>query len=444
MNKLLRKGFVFFTTLSIALFFTSCFHKDVMTDRADDIISSLIYKGKEGNFIICKEAVFQATSKSSNGGFTRISGRNDYRISSYDLATGKLSARINMKSGMEDEEFIIMGATEGKIWMYSINKDLGLHCRDPKTLEVITGPKKLVEASTMKVITLAPAPWSELDRYFAFDWENNTPLITDAQGYVYAINPDNFSAEKKDKKLEIGFSKEWFNTSCGLNDGRSLYLKGDNRNTIEIGNAEDKSKLSFLFGKFIIDNSDARAGIIKKKRLEELQKRVKRLEDSIKAYESGHKDNDEEYFRGNMSRAEEDRYEQNSKNKSAFEMAKMDLEHFNSFGMDEKNMLSNEPNTFLVYYANSISDTARVIISKVKFNADSSCTQIWECHLNNFFFDPDKASSKGAFETVFSKGDPQFRYQWFDVEDNKLIMISQLQMACIDMGTGKVLWEINI
>jgi hypothetical protein len=415
-----------------------------MTDRADNILSTFVYQGKEGNCIICKEAVFQATSKSSGQGFTRISGHNDYRISSYDLATGKLNSRINMKNGGEEGEFNILGATEGKIWLFSVNKDLGLHYRNPKTLDVIADQKKLMESSSLKSISLAPAPWSQLDRYYSFDWGTGSPLITDAQGYVYSINPDNMSTDKRDKKIEIQFSKNCFNDDCNLDEHRTISLRGDNRKTFEMGGKELKGNLSYLFGKLIIDNSDARIGAIKKKQLDEMQAKVKNLQDSVDAYTSTHKGNEHDYFVGSLSREEEDKYERNEKNRESLSWAKSDLEHLTSFGFDAKIMLSNEPNTFLVFYANSISDTARALISKIKYNADSSLTEVWKLSLNNFFFDPDKASHKGAFETVFSKGDPEFRYQWFDVEDNKLIMISQLQMACIDMATGKVLWEINI
>jgi hypothetical protein len=351
-----------------------------------------------------------------------------------------------MKHGLQDGEFTIMGATEGKLWMYSANKDLGLHYRNPKTLEVIANQQKLTETTPLKSISLAPAPWSRIDTYYSFDWGNGQPIITDAQGYVYHLNPDTFTAEKLDEKLKTRFSVDWFTNSINIDENRRIYLAGDNRSTIQIGNKQgDNDKLSFLFGKFILDNSDVAAGIVKKRKIEEYQKIIAESEDSIKAYKSTHKtDNSHDYYRGDLSNAETDKYEMNEKHRTALEHAKMDLQHLMTFGIDLKNPISNEPMTFLVYYANSITDTARAIISKVKFNADSSTSEVWKCELNSFFFDPDKASKKGSFDIVFSKGNPQFRYQWFDIDDNKLIMISQLQMACIDMNTGKVLWEINI
>src|SRR5687768_6008398 len=129
--------------LFLLLLFSSCFHKDVMNDRADDVEESFIYKGKDGTYIITKEEIFQATSKKSSGGFTQISGYAEYRISSYDLETGNLNGRAELGEGME-EAFTILGATEGKLWIYSIDPDLGFHARDPKTLEILTDEKTLL------------------------------------------------------------------------------------------------------------------------------------------------------------------------------------------------------------------------------------------------------------------------------------------------------------
>jgi len=46
---------------------TSCFHKSVMKDEADDIIKSQIYNFKDGKYLVTLESIFQATSKSREG-----------------------------------------------------------------------------------------------------------------------------------------------------------------------------------------------------------------------------------------------------------------------------------------------------------------------------------------------------------------------------------------
>jgi hypothetical protein len=104
-------------------------------------------------------------------------------------------------------------------------------------------------------------------------------------------------------------------------------------------------------------------------------------------------------------------------------------------------LLMDDSLSFFIFHAASVADTAKSIISKVKINADTSFSVVWETTLANFYYNPQKADTKGAFAEVFSKGNPQFGYRWFDMAENKLVFISQLRMACIDTKTGKISWE---
>jgi predicted Rdx family selenoprotein len=75
--------------LIIVAFICSCnpMKKDLMKDRADDVKEVIVSKNNDGVFLVTKEEVFQAVSKSDQGGFRRISGYTENRISSYDLNT---------------------------------------------------------------------------------------------------------------------------------------------------------------------------------------------------------------------------------------------------------------------------------------------------------------------------------------------------------------------
>jgi hypothetical protein len=64
----------------------------------------------------------------------------------------------------------------------------------------------------------------------------------------------------------------------------------------------------------------------------------------------------------------------------------------------------------------------------------------WHLDLTSFYYDPDEAEGAGVFED----GDPEFGYRWADIQDGKFVMIAQLQMICIDMKTGKQLWQIPL
>ncbi|MBK9226439.1 MAG: hypothetical protein IPL67_05160 [Ignavibacteria bacterium] len=105
--------------------------KDLMKDRADDVKEVIVSKNNDGVFLVIKEEVFQAVSKSDQGGFRRISGYTENRISSYDLNTGALVKRVIL-GDREENECTFLGETDGKLWYKSVNKDLGVHARDPK------------------------------------------------------------------------------------------------------------------------------------------------------------------------------------------------------------------------------------------------------------------------------------------------------------------------
>jgi hypothetical protein len=416
-----------------AVLLSSCFHKNVLTDRADNIDATVVYQGKEGSYIICREVVFQATNKSSGRGITKISGYNQFRISSYDLNTGKLSARVNLKEGMDEGECILLGVTEGKIWFYSLNKDLGLHCRDPKTLDVIANQEKLCANPQLKALSFAKPKWYDLHRYFSFNWMNNKIMLSDQQGYTYYYNPANDSVTRTSDKIDVAFIKDFVTTAGDRGNNKYVYMSNDNRSKIQINNKDvSGNDLSFLSGKLILDLYEANVADARNKYEVQLRATMKNLQDSIAHFAAvKHAATDAEYKMQWNYEAQQRRVNE--------------IENYFKYPLpDKRALLTDEPNSLLVYQASDVTDTARLIISKVKLEGDTAAAEEWKCTLHNFYFDADKANHKGAFETVFSKGDPQFRYQWFDIVEGKLIIIAQLQMACIDMKTGKVLWNINI
>jgi hypothetical protein len=409
-----------------------------MQDRADEIVSTFLYDGKEGRYVICKEAVFQTTSKSSEGGSTSISGYNEYRISSYEVATGKLSARMEMGEGREEGEFCLLGETEGKLWVYSLDKELGLHYRNPKTLEVIATQEQLWKNPSLKNFPLARPSWTELDEYFGFSWGKNQLILTDAQGFSYYLDPQDFSLQKTNEKAERVFSPTWLSQSEPYGSSYSLSLKGEHRRVLEMGNKVDSvSHLSFLFGTFVVDNSRERKANRKKSYLDSLRHLQKEWSLAVQDYEKAHPAN----IQGYASPIEFSACQTYATQKGSLANLSYQLEHPpGNFGA----LLSDAPHTFLVYHANNISDTSTVQLSYIRENSSPSFLEAWTCPLPFLYFSPDKAYRQSSFETVFSEGSPQYRYQWWEVSGHTLLFIAQLKMACIDLQTGKLLWKQDL
>jgi hypothetical protein len=71
-------------------------------------------------------------------------------------------------------------------------------------------------------------------------------------------------------------------------------------------------------------------------------------------------------------------------------------------------------------------------------------SEAWKTVLPNVFFDPSAAQQTDAFQEVFSKGDPVFDFEFFDIIGDRLIVIYSLNMVCIDIATGKIRWQFMI
>ncbi len=68
----------------------------------------------------------------------------------------------------------------------------------------------------------------------------------------------------------------------------------------------------------------------------------------------------------------------------------------------------------------------------------------WTTHLIGIYHNSSKADQAGAFETVYSKGNPEFDYEWGCTDGTYLVIIRQLHMLALDMKTGKLVWNIEI
>lgn len=414
-----------------------------MNDRADDVINSFIYYGKEGNFIITKEQIFQATSKESGGGFTRISGYSEYRLSSYDLATGELTGRINMEEGQE-KEFVLMGTTAGKIWLYSVDEELGLHCRNPKTLEVISTEKQLSASAPLNGFSFARPEWSKLDSHYGWSADNGLLMLSDMQGFHYYFDPEKNTLNKTDDEIpDYDWSVTRLNSSGYFSKEDYISLNGSGRQFLQFRYEDSTGKLSYLDGKLILDCNPVSEAKRTKAYVDSLSRTLALYTDSLKQIATQYPDLDEQ--RRTNARDYEKLYRIKS-NQSDFKRKVDDLERElkNSerkfFEVYDNPLLMGPEGQFFVWHGTNVTDTSHVLLTSVSLKG-RTFTENWSSPLSGLYIDPAKAESKGAFETVFSEGNPEFDYLWYEVYQDKLIFIAQLQMYCIDIKSGKTIWQ---
>lgn len=436
------KSSSFFLAAIFILLFSSCnpMKKNVSKDTADDILEMIISKSGDENFLVSKEEVFQATSKSDNNGIRQITGYTEYRITSYDLNTGNISKRIVLGDRKENE-CSFLGYTNGKLWYKSVDPKLGFHARDPKTLDVIVTQDRIIEVNPFLNGNISQPEWNNIRTYYGFDIDKNMPMISDNSGYVYFIDTETLKAEKTTESVRnFKFDNNCLTTSIKTNADKTVYLTGSPRCFINM-NSKDIKEPNFLKGQFLqssnvmnVEDSNPAFFLPFKKEIEKITNEIDSINQFIK---------DADTTSG-------DKYiQQNVKRNLIYavrnvEYARTKIENIKKkMGKSRDNdsyEIITEDNSIFILSQTDVTDQAKIIISKVKLNSDTSVTQQWQTVLNDFYRDPDKGFDKSSFEVVFSKGDPDLRTMRVVRGNNKLIFAFMLKAACLDINTGNVIW----
>ena len=418
--------------------------KNTMKDRADDVKESIIVKTDNGAFLIIKEEIFQAVSKSDNGGFRRISGYTEERISSYDLNTGALIKRIALGE-IRENNCLFLGYANGKLWYKSIDKDIGFHARDPKSLEIIVNEEKITEVNPVLKNNLSQPEWSALQRFYGFDSYKNMPMVSDNEGYVYYVDPVSLKAEKSQESIKNFVSaNSCLSTSMNIDVNTSINLSGNPRNNLNYFN-NDVKEPSFLKGEFLKCSNELSSIQINssyfdknKSEIENYKKEIDSLQNILNSIDTT---SDE---RKNKITLKYKTSGTASKIKYLNDRIKYANDNLKRYSDDKFYDIITNDNCVFILSQSDVTDKAKCIISKVKLNADSTVSLKWQTELADFFRNPDKGFDKSSFEMVFSKGNPDLNTMRVIENGEKLVFIFMLKTVCLDISTGKILWSIDL
>jgi hypothetical protein len=425
--------------VSFSLCCSGCFFfkKDVMKDTADNVEEAIIMKVNDENYLVTKEEIFQATSKSSKQGFRQTSGYREYRLTSYDLKTGNIINRVNLEESDDNYHYFI-GPTEGLLWYVSMDNKTGLHARDPKTLEIKISQEDILKANPDLRNNLPTTKWYELRKYYGYDISKKLPMISDNSGYIYYINPQSLKAEKTNKSIKnFNYEESIESTSLKLDKEYYLSLTGSPRNHLRI-KSKELDEPSFLDGKFlfssnILNITDANPDF-KKPFVEKKEKRQREMDSLSSILEEQESNSSPKPW-------------QISYLKSSIEYAKRDIERIDKdmeeMANDKYNLIITPDRSIFIIHQSNATDTAKIVISRIKIE-DDSVEQKWDTYVPDIFSDPGKVMSKPGFEYVFSKGSPDFGKKRVLYSDNKLVLILMLRAVCIDAETGNILWDIEL
>lgn len=438
----MKKTLTFLLPLSLLFaVFSGCFHKSVMKDEADDIVTAKIYNFKDGKYLVMLESIFQATSKKSGGGINVTTGYNDLRISVYDLSTGSLVCR-EATGTMIDHAITFLGCSEGKLWFYSL--DDGLHARNPKTLEIIvTQDDFFAKNSTLKD-NLAKCEWYQYPQFFQFDELTQKLIISDNQGFRYSVEPKTLASTKlpENFKMPSISTDDPFDSYLNFVD-EDISLNGDLRKQVKLRSKEINPAITFLDGKFIADRNNLRLYNLLSKEFEPIKKEWDRLEALKKGMEKEGRRPEFSSPQWKIYRNIEDSLREIENKKNDLERSLNYLKEYGRLTSDER-LLQSDTTTFFVFHKTNTAKDANVIISCLQIKGKSTLKELWKTTLPDLFFDPSAAEETDSFQKVFSKGNPQFSFQFIELVDGKLIVVFMLHVHCIDVKSGKVLWKMKV
>lgn len=430
--------------LSVSILSCNFMKKSVMNDIADDVKEAIISGTGGEYFVVTKEEIFQATSKSDKNGIRQITGYVDYRISSYDLNTGKLSARIDLGDRNENE-CTFLGETKGKIWYKSVDMNLGFHAREPKNLSVIISQEKITEANPFLKNNLSLPEWNSILTYYGFDTDKNMPMVTDNSGFVYYIDPETLAAEKTSESIERNdYNHSCLSTSMYIDAEKQIYLQGSPRNYLSIYNKESKD-ISFLKGEFLLSSYKPESDDANQKffapYLDEIagyKREIDSINEILGSTESIPIDKNSKYYnRDNKKYAE--RNIQNLLNK-----IKYAEDNIKRYSRNDSYSLITKDNGVFILSQTDVTDQAKILISKERIDPDSTSKQIWQTELQDIYRNPDKGMDRSSFEIVFSKGNPNLNTMRVISGNGRLVLIFMLRAVCLDTETGIVIWNIEL
>lgn len=364
------------------LLLSACFFKSDKTGTADDIVSEMVYTDNAGSVLIAHEKVFHATNKRSRGGVTNISGYANTRLSVYDLKTGQLLARTVLGKETKDGS-IVLTLVKDQLWVLSKDEGVQLHTYDPRTLALKAGTDELLQQAPSLKGHLANPEWYQLKQYFGYD-ANYGIILSDDKGFRYTLDPATGKVEKFNKPdYVLFFLKDPPSTAySGVYDsGITLNLNGNPRRVLEQNNTPLPGDAGYLNGSFLIDNN------------------VNRLkQQGINPHHLPGK-----------------------------------LDH----------LLQSAPDQFFILQAGSINKDASLVLTQLEWKPGQAIKERWQTPVDKLFFDPGNARETNNFKFVFSSGNPQFGFKWADIAGQQLLLTWMLHTSCIDLNSGKILWQIR-
>ncbi|MFI5452275.1 hypothetical protein ACHMWN_08970 [Pedobacter sp. UC225_61] len=373
--------------LICCLFLMSCFHKSPETAAADDVAQILICETGTQSYLVSKEEIFQASSKSSGPRGTYISGYKQYRYSVRSANSGKLLTRLVSEP---DADFNLLGFDGKLLWCYSADPKIGLHARNPVSLKIVINNSRII-ALNPAIVQMPVVPLYQAYRFYQFDCEQQSIVLLNNTGFVFRLNTKTLSA-LKEKAMPANLNPILYSLSSVvyLDAERQVSLTSDVRNYFRKGNS---SGYSFLMGKLLVENDRQKIAAFKHRILREIGATkwdALSLQSSLSAV---------------------------------------------SLGINS--------NTVYVMEATDLQDTASIHLS-AHHVVGNSYEKKWGSTIGGIYYNYAAALRANPKAMVFSSGNPDYDYEWFGVTNGVLVGVRMLYMFGLDTNSGKLLWKVKV
>ncbi len=417
---------------------SSCFSKSDKTGSADDVTHSLICHTSNGDYLVTHEEIFHATSKSSGPGGTFTSGYADYRFTVRNLQTGEQLSRL--VTGESKDDVLPLGYDGKQLWCYSADKSVGLHAREPASMQVTVTREALEKANPFLDGAMTTPNIYEATQFYDYDPVTNNIVLTDIQGNLFSLDPSSLKATPVKKKPSFNSFPHAHSTRADRLADMDISLSGEIRKQIDFDH-DKRSEESYLNGEILLEQNVSTLSAIAVKLLAKSRNEIAQLQqrrDSLLKLYPVLKDQREAYSTIRDYHIPSRFYELQS-----------DLERRerDSAGVQQKIMhqldnivLGGDSNYIYILHANNLTDTSSILITRTAIKGNESHPQ-WTTLVPQIYFDPSKGIKRNRMAEVFKSGNPQFRYEWYGVEGNVFVGIKMLFAFGIDVNTGKLLWK---
>lgn len=366
-----------------------------------NIIKSFFYTENNVSYLILQENIFKLSMSEYEQGRKHSEGYNIGRISVYDLETGKLITQ--QETGVMDsaEACILLGCSQGNLWLYSNKYKSGLQSLNPVTLRRNISQAKIYSLLDKSIGRFLEPAWGNIEDNYGYNPILKKLIVTTNEHKRFYIDVNTFKTEPVQDEIILNpVYSNYFSNKIDYN-GVECRLSGYENKMNILCERYSAPKNVFLSGAFILQQNRSKLYNFYKSKAE-LSKNaedVKNAKENVVALIKGEKPDDI--------------------------------------------LLQSDSNSFFIMSKSDNSDDAFIRITKIgllndKLNID------WATDLKGMFFNIAKARHTKTFKKYFGDFVPDFDYQLFQVSDDKLVVIFQQYIECVDINSGDILWYKKI